>query len=62
MSVLVNKYEDKKMKCKILRADFSQRAKDLYYMVKYDLRLDREYKRQEERIARMIEYSNLRYQ
>jgi len=46
----------------MLRADFSQRAKDLYYMVKYDLRLDREYKRQEERIARMIEYSKLRYQ
>ena len=50
------------MKCKMLRVDFGQRAKDLYYMVKYDLKFDREYKRREQRLARAIAYSNLRYQ
>ncbi len=48
------------MKCKMLRADFSQRAKELYYMVKYDLRFDREYKRREWKIAQAIVCSNCR--
>ena len=48
------------MKCKMLRADFSQRAKDLYYMVKYDLKPDREYKLREWRIAQAIACSNYR--
>lgn len=50
------------MNCKMLRVNFSQRAKDLYYMVKYELKPDREYKRYERRLARAIAYSNLRYQ
>ncbi len=48
------------MKCKMLRINFSQRAKDLYYMVKYDLRLNREYKLREWKIAQAIACSNCR--
>ncbi len=54
-------YEGEKMKCKILRVDFGQRAKDLYYMIKYELKPDREYKRREQRLARAIAYNNFKY-
>lgn len=42
------------MNNKILRVDFCQRTKDLYYMVKYELKPDRDWKRQERRIALAI--------
>lgn len=48
------------MKYKILRIDFSQRAKDLYYMVKYELKPDRAYKKKEFKIARAIACSAYR--
>lgn len=44
----------------MLRAGFGKRDKDLYYMVKYDLKPDREWKRKEMRIARAIEQSAAR--
>lgn len=48
------------MNGKILQGDFSQRAKDLRYMKRIELEPERKWSRQEMRIARAIERSNVK--
>lgn len=45
------------MKNKILHVDFTQRAKDLRYLMKQELAPDRQWKRQERRIAWAIAHN-----
>jgi hypothetical protein len=48
------------MACKVLAVNFDKRETDLYYLVKYELRPDRQWKRREMRITRAIELGNMK--
>ncbi|MFA5993455.1 MAG: hypothetical protein WC823_00685 [Parcubacteria group bacterium] len=48
------------MACKMVVVNFDKRERDLYYMVKYELKPDRQWKRQEMRIMRAIELGNMK--